>query len=88
MLIAWKSGLRGELCIATEELSHYNYELIKKHLDTIGERWKINPNTECDYELDQNYTNMAFLHKPSFDLSVPISFLTEDNAMNNGTRSL
>lgn len=52
MLITWKSGLRGELCVATEELSHYNYELIKKHLDTIGERWKINPNTECDYELD------------------------------------
>lgn len=38
MLIAWESGLTGELCIPAEDLSHYSYELIKKHFLNIGER--------------------------------------------------
>lgn len=77
MLITWESGLTGELCIPAEELSHYNYELTKKCFDNIKERQKKNPNTDCDYELDQNSTNMAFLYEPSFDLSVLIAFLTK-----------
>lgn len=37
MLITWESGLTGELCIPAD-LSHYSYELIKKHFLNIGER--------------------------------------------------
>lgn len=67
----------GELCIVLEEevLSHYSYKLIEMHFDIIGERQKTSLNTDHNYELDENYTHMTFLYKPSFDLLIPISFV-------------